>query len=157
MKVKGKNCSVHQRHSMILGKSRKIRTFTGLDTPRFNDVSGYRIFHAAEKVRFRKNTGPDTQCIRCVSGTRYLSILPFFSRIRVRIDQYRDHDTTHFTQCHIFWICLVRFWYFSTHPLLLAPFHLSLGSLRYGDYGLRLRINMPLRMIKTTWLFIFPA
>ena len=25
-----------------------------------------------------------------------------------------------------------------------------IGSLRYGDYGLRLRINMPLRMIKTT-------
>ena len=25
-----------------------------------------------------------------------------------------------------------------------------LGSLRYGDYGLRLRINMLLRMIKTT-------
>ena len=32
-----------------------------------------------------------------------------------------------------------------------------LGSLRYGDYGLRLRINMLLRMIKTTWLFILPA
>ena len=25
-----------------------------------------------------------------------------------------------------------------------------IGSLRYGDYGLRLRINMLLRMIKTT-------
>ena len=34
---------------------------------------------------------------------------------------------------------------------------LAIGSLRYGDYGLRLRINMLLRMIKTTWLFIFPA
>ena len=33
----------------------------------------------------------------------------------------------------------------------------TLGSLRYGDYGLRLRLNMLLRMIKTTWLFIFPA
>ena len=32
-----------------------------------------------------------------------------------------------------------------------------IGSLRYGDYGLRLRINKLLRMIKTTWLFIFPA
>ena len=36
--------------------------------------------------------------------------------------------------------------------------HVSvLGSLRYGDYGLRLRLNMLLRMIKTTWLFIFSA
>ena len=26
----------------------------------------------------------------------------------------------------------------------------TIGSLRYGDYGLRLRINMLLRMIKTT-------
>ena len=32
-----------------------------------------------------------------------------------------------------------------------------LGSLRYGDYGLRLRLNTLLRMIKTTWLFIFSA
>ena len=47
--MKGKNCSVHQRHSMILGKSRKIRTFTVLDTPRFNDVSGYRIFMPRKK------------------------------------------------------------------------------------------------------------
>ena len=61
--MRGKKCGVHQRHSMILGKSRKTRTFTALDTPRFNDVSGHRIFHAAEKVRFRKNTGPDTRCI----------------------------------------------------------------------------------------------
>ena len=27
---------------------------------------------------------------------------------------------------------------------------LEIGSLRYGDYGLRLRLNMLLRMIKTT-------
>ena len=32
-----------------------------------------------------------------------------------------------------------------------------IGSLRYRDYGLRLRINMLLCMIRTTWLFIFPA
>ena len=32
-----------------------------------------------------------------------------------------------------------------------------IGSLIYSDYGLRLRINMLLRMNKTTWLFIFPA
>ena len=32
-----------------------------------------------------------------------------------------------------------------------------LGSLTYGDYGLRLRINMLLRIIKTTGLIIFPA
>ena len=31
-----------------------------------------------------------------------------------------------------------------------------LGSLRYGNYRLRLQLNMQLRMIKTTWLFIFP-
>ena len=42
---------------------------------------------------------------------------------------------------------------------LLTSFHAVrsghlLGSLRYGDYGLRLRLNMLLRMIKTTWLFI---
>ena len=75
--MRSKKCSVHQRYSMILGKSRKIRTFTGLDTRRFNDVSGHRIFHAAEKVRFRKNTGPDTQCICCMSGTRYLAYFRF--------------------------------------------------------------------------------
>ena len=76
----------HRWYSIILGMSRKIRTFTGLDTRRFNDVSGHRIFHAAEKVRFRKNTSPDTQCTRCVSGTRYPSIFPFFKRIRVRFE-----------------------------------------------------------------------
>ena len=73
-----KNCSVLQLHSMILGKSRKIKTFTSLDTPCFNDVSGYRTFHAPEKVHFRENTGPDTWCTRCVSGTRFLSIFPVF-------------------------------------------------------------------------------
>ena len=76
----------HRWYSIIIGMSRKIRTFTGLDTRRFNDVSGHRIFHAAEKVRFRKNTSPDTQCTRCVSGTRYPSIFPFFKRIRVRFE-----------------------------------------------------------------------
>ena len=76
----------HRRYSLILGVSKKVGTFTGLDTRRFNDVSGHRIFHAAEKVRFRKNTGPDTQCTRCVSGPRYPSIFPFFKRIRVRFE-----------------------------------------------------------------------
>ena len=33
----------------------------------------------------------------------------------------------------------------------------QLRTLRYSDYGLRLRLNMLLHMIKTTWLFIFPA
>ena len=32
--AKRERTCVHQRHSMILGKSGKIRTFTGLDTPR---------------------------------------------------------------------------------------------------------------------------
>ena len=32
-----------------------------------------------------------------------------------------------------------------------------IGSLRYRDYGLRLRLKMLLRMIQTTWLFIFPT
>ena len=39
----------------------------------------------------------------------------------------------------------------------LTVIGVGLGSLRYGDYGLRLRTNMLLRMIKTRWLFIFPA
>ena len=76
----------HRRYSLILSVSKKVGTFRGLDTRRFNDVSGHRIFHAAEKVRFRKNTGPDTQCTRCVSGPRYPSIFPFFKRIRVRFE-----------------------------------------------------------------------
>ena len=33
---------------------------------------------------------------------------------------------------------------------------LIVGSLRYRHYGLRLWRNMLLRMIRTTWLFIFP-
>ena len=33
---------------------------------------------------------------------------------------------------------------------LLAVYITIIGSLRYGDYGLRLRINILLRMIKTT-------
>ena len=37
-----------------------------------------------------------------------------------------------------------------------CPLSFTLGSLRYGDYGLRLRLNMLLRMIKTTRPFIFP-
>ena len=40
-----------------------------------------------------------------------------------------------------------------THFLLLFPApgsSWSLGSSRYGDYGLRLRLNMLLRIIKTT-------
>ena len=41
--------------------------------------------------------------------------------------------------------------------LSCRPDHEVIGSLRYGDYGLRLRLNMLLRMIKTTWLFVFPA
>ena len=39
-----------------------------------------------------------------------------------------------------------------------APFAIqTIGSLRYGDYGLRLRLNMLLCMNKTTRLFIYPA
>ena len=38
----------------------------------------------------------------------------------------------------------------SKYWLLTSAVILILGSLRYGDYGLRLRINMLLRMIKTT-------
>ena len=35
-------------------------------------------------------------------------------------------------------------------PFTILMNVLVIGSLRYGDYGLRLRINMLLRMIKTT-------
>ena len=94
----------HRWYSIILGMSRKIRTFSGLDTWRFNDVSRHRIFHAAEKVRFRKDTGPDTQCTRCVSRTRYPSIFPFVKSIRVRFKWYRDHGTSYFTQSWLPWL-----------------------------------------------------
>ena len=36
------------------------------------------------------------------------------------------------------------------HHAFIFAFLCHLGSLRYGDYGLRLRFNMLLRMIKTT-------
>ena len=40
---------------------------------------------------------------------------------------------------------------FSTSAMVVATITaITLGSLRYGDYGLRLRLNMLLRMIKTT-------
>ena len=36
------------------------------------------------------------------------------------------------------------------YHFLIIPLNTQLGSLRYGDYGLRLRLNTLLRMIKTT-------
>ena len=108
----------HRRYSIILGMSRKIRTFSGLDTWRFNDVSRHRIFHAAEEVRFRKNTGPDTQCTRCVSGTRYPSTFPLFKRIRVRFNWHRDHGTSYFTQ---FWLPWLLPRQYSSFALLALP------------------------------------
>ena len=48
---------------------------------------------------------------------------------------------------------------FTSIPLQLALdcTENAIRELRYGDYGLRLRFNMLLCMIKTTSLFILPA
>ena len=54
---------------MILGKSRKIRTFTGVDALRFNDVSGHRIFHAAETKK------SDSERIRALILDAYAAYL----------------------------------------------------------------------------------
>ena len=55
------------RYAAIFGKSRRMIKFPGLDTPRFHDVFGHRIFPATEKVRFGENTVPDTS--RVISTT----------------------------------------------------------------------------------------
>ena len=43
------------RYVVIRNKSGRIRQFPGLDTPRFKEVSGDRIFLATEKVRIGEN------------------------------------------------------------------------------------------------------
>ena len=68
------------RYTVIRSKSGRIRQFPGLDTPRFSEVSGDRIFLATEKVRFGKNPVPDTRRIRHVSWNTILPDLPVFSK-----------------------------------------------------------------------------
>ena len=48
------------RYAVIRSKAGRIRQFQGLDTPRFSEVSGNRIFLATEKGLIEKNTAPDT-------------------------------------------------------------------------------------------------
>ena len=45
---------IHSRYAIILEKSGRISQFPSLDTSRFRDVPGQRIFLATEKVRIRK-------------------------------------------------------------------------------------------------------
>ena len=87
------------RYTVIRGKSGRIRQFPGLDTPRFSEVSGDRIFLATEKVRFGKNPVPDTRRTRHVSWNTILPDFPYSRRIRVRIVGFPGHDTSFFTQC----------------------------------------------------------
>ena len=54
--------------------------YPGLDTPRFKEVSGDRLFLATEKVRIGENTVPDTRRTRCVSWNMTLPDLPVFSK-----------------------------------------------------------------------------
>ena len=68
------------RYTVIRSKSGRIRQFPGLDTPRFSEVSGDRIFLATEKVRFGKNPVPDTRRTRHVSWNTILPDLPVFSK-----------------------------------------------------------------------------
>ena len=58
----------------------RIRQFPGLDTPRFKEVSGDRIFLDSEKVRIGENTVPDTRRTRRVSWNMILPGLPVFSK-----------------------------------------------------------------------------
>ena len=68
------------RYVVIRSKSGRIRQFPGLDTPRFKDVSGDRIFLATEKVRIGENTVPDTRRTRRVSWNMTLPDSPVFSK-----------------------------------------------------------------------------
>ena len=68
------------RYVVIRSKSGRIRQFPGLDTPRFKEVSGHRIFLATEKVRIGENTVPDTRRTRRVSWNMILPFLPVFSK-----------------------------------------------------------------------------
>ena len=68
------------RYVVIRSKSGRIRQFPGLDTPRFKEVSGDRIFLATEKVRIGENTVPDTRRTRRVSWNMILPDLPVFSK-----------------------------------------------------------------------------
>ena len=64
MRVKMLNligCGASLRYGVIRSKSGRIRQFPGLDTPRFKEVSGERIFLSTEKVRIGKNTVPKTR------------------------------------------------------------------------------------------------
>ena len=67
-------------YAVICSKSGRIRQFPGLDTPRFKEVSGDRIFLATEKVRIGENTVPDTRRTRRVSWNMILPDLPVFSK-----------------------------------------------------------------------------
>ena len=63
------------RYVVIRSKPGRIRQFPGLDTPRFKEVSGDRIFLATEKVRIGENTVPDTRRTRRyrgISGPRHV-------------------------------------------------------------------------------------
>ena len=67
-------------YAVICSKSGRIRQFPGLDTPRFKEVSGDRIFLATEKVRIGENMVPDTRRTRRVSWNMILPDLPVFSK-----------------------------------------------------------------------------
>ena len=71
--------------SVFSAKPGRMNEYHDLDTPRINDVSPNLIFHASEKVRIGTNTGPATRCTRRVFESRYLSVCPYFRKIRVRI------------------------------------------------------------------------
>ena len=68
------------RYVVIRSKSGRIRQFPGLDTPRFKEVPGDRIFLATEKDRIGENTVPDTRRTRRVSWNMILPDLPVFSK-----------------------------------------------------------------------------
>ena len=83
MRVKMLNligCASPRYVVIIRSKSGRIRQFPGLDTPRFKEASGDRIFLATEKVRIGENTVPDTRRTRRVSCNMILPDLPVFSK-----------------------------------------------------------------------------
>ena len=125
------------RYVVIRSKSGRIRQFPGLDTPRFKEVSGDRIFLATEKVRIGENTVPDTRRTRRVSRNMILPDLPVFSK---NTGPYRGisgprHVFFHavkLTSLRVFERVFLFFW--SSINLSIAGFHMTSLNFRLQNY-----------------------
>ena len=75
--------------------------------------------------------------------SRVFYILPLISIIPAVTSTSNQKQARAFCMTDLTWGCVAEGGF-------VAVEHEKIGSLRYGDYGLRLRLNMLLRMIKTT-------